>query len=178
MIAGCTTPASGMRARATAFGLAAAVMLVPANLLPVLTTSNGGEMRTDTIFSGVRALWEDGLWPIATIVFLASLVIPILKLAGLAWLLVASCRPCGPARARTLSRMYAVLDFIGRWSMLDVFLVAFLTGVVRFGILAHAEAEPGIVAFAAAVVLTMLATRAFVPGVFWQPPVPVSWRQS
>ncbi|ACB73423.1 paraquat-inducible protein A [Opitutus terrae] len=156
-------------ARATALAIAAAILLVPANVLPVLSTSNAGEERTDTIFSGAKALWDDGLWPLAAIVFLASIVIPVLKLVGLGWLLVAARRPVGRARARRLTRLYGALDFIGRWSMLDVFLAAFLTGVVRFGLFAHAEAEPGIVAFAAAVVLTMLATRAFAPAVFWEP---------
>lgn len=154
--------------RAAALALAAAIMLVPANVLPMLSTSNGGRSRTDTIYSGVVGLWEDGLWPIAAIVFVASIAIPVLKLAGLSWLLFAARRRQPPHRARSLTRLYAALDVIGRWSMLDVFLVAFLAGVVRFGALAHVEAEPGIVAFAAAVVLTMLATRAFNPAVFWE----------
>lgn len=161
---------AGTRAgRAAAFGLAAAIMLIPANLLPVLSTSNAGRTRTDTILSGVSGLWQDGMWPLAVIVFVASIVIPFVKIAGLSWLLFEVRRVRAGARARRLTRVYASLDFIGRWSMLDVFLVAFLAGTVRFGVLAHAEAEPGIVAFAAAVVLTMLATRAFDPVVFWRP---------
>ena len=105
---------------------------------------------------------------IAAIVFIASIAIPMLKLASLAWLLIAARRRVRPRHARPLTRLYAVVDFIGRWSMLDVFLVAFLSGVVRFGAFSHVEPRAGIVAFAAAVVLTVLATRAFDPRVLWR----------
>jgi paraquat-inducible protein A len=151
---------------ATALALAATVMLVPANILPVLSTNTGGEARTDTIFSGIVALWLDGMWVISAIVFVASILIPILKLAGLAWLLIAATRP-RIRRPRVLTRCFTLLDFIGRWSMLDVFLVAFLAGVVQFGALATVEPRIGIVAFAAAVVLTVLATDAFNPRLLW-----------
>src|SRR5215218_110295 len=122
--------ASRSLASAAALGLAAAVMLVPANILPVLSTNTGAEARTDTIFSGIVGLWEEGLWVISTIVFVASILIPILKLIGLAWLLVAAARP-RVRRRRLLTRLYTALEFIGRWSMLDVFLVAFLAGIVQ-----------------------------------------------
>ena len=152
--------------RAAAYALGAAVMLVPANVLPVIRTSASGETRTDTIFSSIVGLCEQGLWVIGAIVFTASILVPFLKLVGLGWLLLAARR--GPrGHARSLTRLYAALDFIGRWSMLDVFLVAFLTGVVQFGPLATVEPRSGIIAFATAVVLTMLATHAFDPRVFW-----------
>ena len=154
-------------ANATAFSVAAVVMLVPANFLPVLATQTSGQSRTDTIFSGVVELWRQDLWVIAVIVFVASIVIPVLKLAGLGWLLFKARR--GPARdARRLTRLYGALDFIGRWSMLDVFLVAFLSGLVRFGVFSNVEPRSGIVAFAIAVVLTVLATHAFDPRVLWR----------
>ncbi len=149
-----------------ALGVAAAIMLVPANLLPVLNTSNG-PARDDTIFSGVVLLCEKGMWGIGVIVFIASLVVPLFKLFGLARLLIAA-RWGAKGRERQLTRLHAVLDFIGRWSMLDVFLVAFLSGVVRYDAFASVTPRPGIVAFAAAVVLTMLATRAFDPRVLWK----------
>ncbi len=154
-------------ANATAFSIAAAVMLVPANFLPVLTTENSGESRTDTIFSGTVELWRQGLWAIAAIVFIASILIPVLKLVGLAWLLI-QARRGATHDARRLTRLYGALDFIGRWSMLDVFLVAFLSGVVRFGVFSTVEPRSGIVAFAIAVVLTVLATHAFDPRVLWR----------
>jgi paraquat-inducible protein A len=154
-------------ANSTAFAIAAAVMLVPANCLPILTTQTSGDSRTDTIFSGILELWRQDLWAIALIVFVASIVIPILKLVGLGWLLFNTRR--GRLRdPRKLTRLYGALDFIGRWSMLDVFLVAFLSGVVRFGAFSTVEPRSGIVAFALAVVLTVLATHAFDPRVLWR----------
>jgi paraquat-inducible protein A len=156
-------------ASATALAIAAAVMLVPANILPVLSTNTGGNARTDTIFSGIVGLWQDGMWVIAVIVFVASILIPVLKLMGLAWLLVAATRS-RVRRPRLLTRVYAALEFIGRWSMLDVFLVAFLAGLVRFGALATVEPRSGIVAFAGAVVLTVVATDAFNPRLLWLEP--------
>ena len=156
-------------ARASALALAAAVMLVPANLLPVLSTNTGGSARTDTIFSGIIGLWDDGMWIIAAIVFVASILIPLLKLVGLALLLTAARFRLARYR-RGLTRLYATLDFIGRWSMLDVFLVGFLAGAVQFGVLATIEPRGGIIAFAAAVVLTVLATDAFDPRLLWTEP--------
>lgn len=154
-------------APAIALALAATVMLIPANLLPVLVTHTGGARRSDTIMSGIISLWDDGMIVIAAIVFIASILIPLLKLVGLAVLVFASRRAVVGA-PRPLTRLYAALDFIGRWSMLDVFLVAFLAGIVQFGALATVEPRPGIVAFGAAVVLTVLATDAFRPHVLWR----------
>jgi paraquat-inducible protein A len=156
---------------ATALALAAGMMLVPANLLPVLSTNISGEARTDTIFSGTVALCEDGLWALGAIVFTASILIPLLKLVGLARLLWAAQRG-SRGRAPQLTKLYSILDFIGRWSMLDVFLAGFLAGIVQFGTLATIEPRPGIVAFAAAVVLTMLATHSFDPRFLWDEPHP------
>lgn len=152
---------------AAALAVAAAVMLVPANLLPVLSTETSGRLRTDTIYSGTVSLWRHNLELIAIIVFTASILIPLFKLAGLGWLLL--CTHRGTGDSRQLTRLYGVLDFIGRWSMLDVFLVAFLAGLVQFGGLSTVEPRSGIVAFAAAVVLTVLATRAFDPRLLWAP---------
>lgn len=162
---------SARLSRATALALAAAVMLVPANLLPVLSTKTAGTARTDTIMSGIIKLWHDGMWGISAIVFIASILIPLLKLGGLGWLLI-SVRRRATRRRRGLTRLYAGLAFIGRWSMLDVFLVAFLAGAVQFGGLAAIEPRSGIVAFAAAVVLTILATDAFDPHLIWAEPKP------
>ncbi len=153
--------------RAAAFVAAAAIMLVPANVLPVLSTELPGQSRTDTIFSGIIGLCDDGSWGVAAIVFTASILVPLLKIVGLAILLTAS-RGHGTAHRRPLTRLYAVLDFIGRWSMLDVFLVAFLCGAVQFGALAKVQPQPGAIAFASVVVLTMLATDAFDPRSLWQ----------
>lgn len=146
-------------------------MLVPANLLPIVETKLAGDARIDTIWSGVVELYETGLWPLAAIVFTASFAIPIFKLAGLGSLLIAVHKPrIDSRRQRAFTRLYAAIDAVGRWSMLDVFLVAFLAGVVRFGAPASVVPQPGIVAFAAAVVLTVLATQAFDPRLLWRSP--------
>jgi paraquat-inducible protein A len=157
---------------AAALALAAAAMLVPANLLPVLSTETSGSNRSDTIFSGVVELWRQGLWAIAVIVFTASILIPALKLAGLGWLLLSARRRVF-TDSRGLTRVYAAIDFIGRWSMLDVFLAAFLTGLVQFGEFSTVTPRSGLVAFAAAVVLTVLATQAFDPRILWPAASPV-----
>ena len=164
-----TPTATGFRrsqTRAAAFVTAAAIMLVPANVLPVLSTVMPGESRSDTIFSGILGLVDDGSYAVAAIVFTASILVPLLKIAGVVTLLY-NVRRRPVRHRRTLTRLYAALDFIGRWSMLDVFLVGFLSGAVQFGALAQVRPEPGVIAFAAAVVLTMLATDAFDPQALW-----------
>jgi len=142
------------------------VLLAPANILPVLTAETSGENRTDTIFSGAMGLGHQGLWGLAAIVFTASMLIPGLKLVGLAFLLFNSGQT-PPGRARRLMRLYEVLALIGRWSMLDVFLAAFLVGLVEFGEFATVEAQAGLIAFSAVVVLTVLATDSFEPRDIW-----------
>jgi paraquat-inducible protein A len=116
--------------------------------------------------SGVLSLYRDGLWGIALIVFAASIAVPLLKLVSLALLFHAAWRGRSPHR-RGLTRLYAFVRFIGRWSMLDVFLVAFLTGAVRFGTLASVRPESGVIAFAAAVLLTVFATESFDSRLLW-----------
>jgi paraquat-inducible protein A len=153
--------------QAAAFAVAALVMLVPAYSLPVMHLGTLGLPAQDTtILSGIRQLWLDNLPILAAIVFTASFAVPIFKLIGLAWLLVAACRP-RPRDPRRLVRLYSLIDFIGRWSMLDVFLVAFLSGAVRFGVLADVQPRPGVIAFGSVVVLTMLATHRFDPQLLW-----------
>ncbi len=153
-------------AQSAAFALAGFIMLLPAYVLPVLTVDQLGSPRTDTIFSGVRALQRDGLWGVALIVFTASFLVPLLKLVSLGFLLHAARTRSAPRR-RGLTRLYAFVKFIGRWSMLDVFLVAFLTGAVQFDKLASVRPEPGVIAFAAAVVLTVFATETFDSRLLW-----------
>ncbi len=147
-------------------------MLIPANILPIIFTQNAGKVRTDTVFTGIIGLCEHGWWILAAIVFIASILIPILKLLGLAVLVWWIAHQGPNPQARPLTRLYVVLHFIGRWSMLDVFLVAFISGVVQFGLFANAEPRSGLAAFAAAVVLTMLATAAFDPRALWDRPLP------
>lgn len=153
-------------ARSAAFALAGFVMLIPANLLPVISTNLLGSARSDTIYSGVKGLYEDGLWGIALIVLTASILVPLFKLVSLS-LLIGAVHWKSTRHRRALTKLYVFVKFIGRWSMLDVFLVAFLAGAVQFGALASVRAAPGIIAFAAAVVLTVFATETFDPRLLW-----------
>lgn len=155
--------------RCWAYLIAAAILYLPANLLPVLRTTQGFDRTADTILSGVVALWRAGSWDLALIVFTASIVVPLLKIGTLALLLVTTQR--GSTRHRLeRTRLYRVMEFIGHWSMLDVFAVALLVALVHFGPLAQVEPGSGIIAFGAVVVLTMLATMSFDPRLIWDDP--------
>jgi len=150
---------------------AAAVLYVPANLMPVMTTTSLFRAESHTIAGGIAQLWEEKAWGLAIIVFVASIAVPILKilvLALLAW--TAQYRPHWRRLER--ARLYRIVEMVGHWSMLDVYVVVLLTGMVRFGRIAAADPEPGLLAFAAVVVLTMLAARSFDPRLIWQEPHP------
>ncbi len=162
-----TRPGPSSLFRPVALAASAVILLVPAYLLPVMHLGTVGQTTSDTtIFSGMVQLWRQGLGGLAVIVFTASFLVPLLKLTGLACLL-AAVRWRRLQHARLLTRIYGAIDLIGRWSMMDVFLVAFLTGAVRFGRLASAQPRLGIIAFAAVVVLTMSATWSFDPRLLW-----------
>jgi len=152
--------------RSWAFLVAAFILYLPANLLPVLHSSKLFKEWSDTIMSGVVSLWHDGSYDLAIVVFTASVVVPLLKMGALALLLVQVQRGSSYL-PRERTRLYRILEFIGHWSMLDVFAVALLIALVHFGSLANAEPGAGIVAFGAVVVLTMLATMSFDPRLIW-----------
>ena len=149
---------AGSTQAALALLLAAAIMLVPANVLPIMEVNQLGDATRSTIFGGIAQLAGHGLWGIALMVFVASFLVPIGKLAGLGWLLFRARHATGGADCVRLHRW---LDFIGRWSMLDVLLIGVLCGLVQFGGLAEVRPGPGAPAFAAVVVLTVLAVEAF-----------------
>ena len=152
--------------RSLALLIAAAVLYIPANLLPIMETGSLFGAQRDTIMSGVVFLWHSGSWALASIVFLASIVVPLLKLLSLTALLVsAQRRHPGPALPR--ARLYRLLELIGRWSMLDVYVVAILVALVQAQSLASISAGSGILAFGAVVILSMLATMAFDPRLIW-----------
>jgi len=156
----------GSFAKTAALTSAAFFLYILANILPVLSIIRFGREEPSTIFSGVRELIESGLWPLAIIVFLASIAVPLVKLTGLTWFLLAIRRGfTQQVMART--RLYRFVEGIGRWSNIDVFMISILTSLVQFGTLTRVEAEPGAVAFAAVVLLTMLASRAFDSRLMW-----------
>ena len=146
--------------------VAAAICYVPANLLPVLVTDTLGSSDADTILSGVVFLYTSGSWPLALIVLIASVMVPLGKLVALVYLLVTVQRGVkGGLRERT--RLYRMVRFIGRWSMLDVFVDTFTVALVQLQPLMSVLPGPGVLFFAAVVVLTMLAAEAFDPRLIW-----------
>ncbi|WP_428312455.1 paraquat-inducible protein A [Hydrocarboniphaga sp.] len=157
-------------ARTWALLIAASILYIPANLLPILRTRTlGGAARDDTIMSGVIELWDAGSWDLAVIVFVASVLVPIAKVSMLALLLITSQRRSRWAQLGR-GRVYRLIEFVGHWSMLDVFVVALMAALVRFQTVADATPRPGAVAFGAVVILTMLASRRFDPRLIWDTP--------
>jgi paraquat-inducible protein A len=152
--------------RTMALVLAAYLLYLPANLLPVMTVVRFGRVDSNTILGGVGELLSNQLWPLAAIVFLASIVVPGIKLLGLTWFLVAMQR--GSDRQLVLrSRLYRLIEIIGSWSNIDVFMISILVALVQFGQITRVEVAPGAMAFAAVVALTMLASRSFDPRLMW-----------
>jgi paraquat-inducible protein A len=152
--------------RTVALVIAGFVLYLPANVLPVLSIERFGHEQPSTILSGVRELISAGLWPLAIIVFTASIVVPLLKLSGLSLMLVLThWRSPRWLLGRTL--LYRFIDFIGRWSSIDLFMISILVALVQFGALTRVRAEDGAVAFAAVVVVTMFASRCFDPRLMW-----------
>lgn len=156
----------GSLTRCWAFLLAALVLYIPANLLPIMQTTSLGATQSNTIMSGIILLWNDGSWDLALIVFIASMVVPLGKLLALVVLLISvQRRPLGSAAQ--LGRLYRLVELVGKWSMLDVYVVSLLATLVRFDALMSVHASSGALAFGAVVVMTMLAARAFDPRLIW-----------
>lgn len=152
--------------RTWALLITAAILYIPANLLPIMTVNSLGQGAPSTIMSGVIELVQHGMFPIAAVVFIASILVPTFKLVGIA-LLLFSVQRHQPLSARQRIIMYRFIEFIGRWSMLDIFVIAILVAVVNFGRLASIEANLGAVALASVVILTMLAAVTFDPRLIW-----------
>jgi paraquat-inducible protein A len=153
--------------RTWAFLIAACILYLPANMLPVtVTTSFPRGEQHDTIMSGIIYFWVSGSWVVAAIIFIASFVVPLFKLAAMMLLLITVQRR---SRWQLLQRtkLHRVVEVIGRWSMLDVFVVSLLTGLVQLPGFAAVHPGPGIAAFAAVVILTMLASMSFDPRLIW-----------
>jgi paraquat-inducible protein A len=153
-------------ARSWAFVLAGYVLYVPANLLPVLTIIRFGQQQPSTILGGIRELFAADMWPLALVVLLASVAVPLLKLGGLTWLLVAVQRRSAD-KLVPRTRLYRTIDAIGRWANIDVFAISTLVALVRFGAITSIEPGLGAAIFAAVVVVTMLAAASFDPRLMW-----------
>jgi paraquat-inducible protein A len=153
-------------ARSWAWLITAFVLFIPANMLPIMTAVYFGDGEPDTILSGVLSLARSGQIPIAVLIFVASILVPFFKMVGIALLLVVvqfrwhlSLRQC--------TWLYRFVDLIGRWSMLDLFMISILVTLVDMGAWASVEAGPGATAFATVVVVTMFAAHAFDPRLLW-----------
>jgi paraquat-inducible protein A len=165
----CRVPLSARKpnslSRTASFLIAAAVLLVPANALPVMTTRTLARSHADTIMSGVVALVRAGSWPLAVLVFVASIVVPVLKIAALSTLVISTARRSSWRRAGR-TRLYRFIESVGRWSMLDVFVMGLLAAIVHSPMVG-VEINGGAIAFAAVVVLTMLSSISFDPRLIW-----------
>lgn len=152
--------------RTWAFLITSIVLYFPANLLPIMSTTLLGKETTNTILSGVVLLWEHGSYPIALIIFIASVLVPLGKLFVLCWLcLMVQRKSSLLPRQRTI--LYRITEFIGRWSMIDVFVVAVLVSLIQLGNLMSIYPGPAALAFAGLVIATMLAAISFDPRLIW-----------
>lgn len=152
--------------RTWAFLLAGYVLYIPANILPIMEAHSIQDAQIDTIMSGVIYLWNAGSWHLATIVFVASILVPTFKLLGLSWLAYTVQRREQRWKRQRL-RLYRIIDVIGRWSMLDIYVVALLVALVQLKLFANVKAGPAVLAFGAVVVMTLLAASSFDPRLIW-----------
>ena len=151
--------------RTIALTIGAAVLYLPANLLPVMRVESSLKGTNEsTIVGGVVQFWQEGDYPVALIIFTASVFIPLVKVLSIIALCLGARSGASP---RALTRLYRITDRIGRWSMVDVFVVAILVGVVQLGSVMTITAGAGALAFAGVVILTMLAVDSFDPRLIW-----------
>jgi paraquat-inducible protein A len=152
--------------RTWALVLAAIIFYIPANLLPATVVISFGKAQADTIMSGVIYFIASGMWPIALVIFVASILVPILKLTILTFLLISVQRKSA-WRPKDRTRLYRLTEMVGRWSMVDIYVVTILVALVNLGNLATIKAGPGAGFFAAVVVITMFAAMSFDPRLIW-----------
>lgn len=157
--------------RTVALTIASIILYIPANLLPIMEVRGVGGTTSDTILSGVVTFWEMKAYPVAVIIFTASVAIPLLKLCAIFLLCRAASRPHDdPVR---MMKIYRATEIVGRWSMVDVFVVAILVAMVQMGNLMSIQPGPAALSFGAVVVLTMLAAGSFDPRLIWDKRFPV-----
>jgi paraquat-inducible protein A len=152
--------------RTWAFLIAAMILYIPANLLPIMSTTSVFGDAQHTILGGIDELRASGAWVLALIVFVASIVVPMLKIAAL-MLLAATAQRKSRWKSLERAQLFRMVDAVGHWSMLDVFVVVLLVGTIRFGAFGGVQPGPGLLAFGAVVVLTMLAAGSFDPRLTW-----------
>ncbi len=152
--------------RTMALMVAAAALYVPANLLPIMTVVELGVITENTIVSGMVTFWRQEAYPIAIVIFTASILIPLLKIVSLSWLCLAASGRLHPSPAM-LGKIYWLTELLGRWSMVDIFVVGILVALVQLGNYMTITAGPGALAFAGVVVLTMFAAMSFDPRLLW-----------
>jgi paraquat-inducible protein A len=153
-------------ARTWALLLAAVIFYIPANVLPIMKVTSLGKAQSDTIMSGVIYFVESGSWYLALLIFFASIVVPVLKIIVLTCLLI-SVQRRSHWRPEERTRLYRITEAVGRWSMVDVYVVTLMVALVELGALATIEAGPGAVFFAGVVVITMFAAMSFDPRLIW-----------
>jgi paraquat-inducible protein A len=158
--------ATNSLSRTWALLITAAILYVPANILPIMTVTYFGSGKPDTIMSGVITLLQLGSYPVATVIFIASILVPVLKMVALLILLL-SVQFKWALDDRQRTRMFRAVEMVGRWSMLDIFVIALLVALVSFGSIAQIISGPGATAFGSVVVLTMLAATTFDARLIW-----------
>ncbi|CAK9884609.1 MAG: Paraquat-inducible protein A [Candidatus Erwinia impunctatus] len=148
--------------------LTSLILYIPANMLPMMVTEALGNKITSTIMAGVILLWSDGSYPVALVIFIASIMVPSLKMLAIAWLCWdANARRTDRGDRERMHRIYEVVEFVGRWSMIDVFVIAVLSALVRIGGLMNIYPDVGVQLFAMVVILTMFAAMVFDPRLTW-----------
>ncbi len=152
--------------RTWALVIAAVICYFPANLLPITKTTSLGHVQSDTIMSGVIYFIQTGGWPIALVIFVASVFVPLMKIIILIYLLI-SVQIKSQWRPRDRTRLYRITELVGRWSMVDIYVVTILVALVHLGGLANIDAGPGGIFFGAVVVITMFAAMSFDPRLIW-----------
>jgi paraquat-inducible protein A len=157
--------------RTMAFLLCGYALYIPANIYPIMTVTRFGAGEPHTILGGILALTDGGMLPIALLVFIASILVPILKLAGLS-LLCLCVHYRWQVNARRWTLMYRIIAFVGRWSMLDIFMISILISLVDMGGIARVLAGPAATAFASVVVITLFAAKSFDPRLIWDNQTP------
>lgn len=156
----------GSLSRTLAFNLTALIMYLPANLMPILIMEKMGRDEPSTILGGIAELFSSGMWFIGLVVFVASVLVPIFKIMSIFYLLL-SMKINVLLSEKMRLKLFHLIEFIGKWSMLDIYVVTILAGIVNIGFVLKVRGGPAAVPFAAVVVFTMFAAKAFDTRLLW-----------